>query len=107
MTTLTDLQAEGLGGIISNAIDNNGFIVKVKTDVSPEVEVYNSETQGQGANLSFIVPKSGITIYNKYGKTLATYGGKPKLNPVKVSIIYGTLGFSLFLMYRGIRSFIK
>ena len=95
-----------LGDIISNRINDAGLIVKVTTDVSPEIVVYDKDAPQGGGTLPF-VPDIGVSIYSRYGKMIANYGGKPKFNPLKAAAYYGVVFAGLVLITRGIRSYIK
>lgn len=106
MTSLTDLNASNLGNLLSNAVDSGGIVVKAKTDIGPELKVYDSDDPSGESTSSFLVPEIGLTVYNRNGRVLATYGGQPKINILKAGVYYGLLGTGLFIIFKGIKGII-
>lgn len=91
-----------LEDIAGSLINQESYQVYIKTNLGPEVMVYDSSapSDDQPSILSGLV-EAGISIRTSSGKELANYGGYPETNILLSLGLGGLIGFSLFSLIRG------
>lgn len=77
-----------------------GIKVHLKTDVSPEKVIYDSDTPSDGGEGLL---KYSIRITTRDGSRIAEYGEPPEINYFKVFVIGGIMVASLFITLKGIK----
>ncbi len=83
---------------------DEGIQVFIKTDLTPELKVFDSATLDKAVNEnSSPLVNVGVRIIDKKGKELYNYGGFPETNPVKSLALYGGLAGLLYLAFKGLR----
>lgn len=85
-----------------NQIDRNGLQVHLKTDLAPSIKIYDIDSPSSESGGDSLI-KYGVTVTDRNGKELSNYGGKPKVNLLKVALLYGVLGAGLFVVAKGLK----
>lgn len=90
---------------IVSEVQERGVKVFLKTDLGPELQIYDSaapESSGEGLPIKY-----GVKVRDSQGRTLGSYGGYPATNPIKAAVVGGVLGVGLFVIFAGFLRIIK
>jgi len=104
MASLDDLIEIGTGYLSS------GVVVEVKTNYGPAIPIYTGSSGDAGAPAGggnplwrLIGLKAGVVVRDRRnGNVLASYGGQPATDPVRVSIAASLLAVGVLVAVRAI-----
>lgn len=94
---LDELAGE-LGSVAREAVASGGVRVFVKTNLGPELAV----TGGGSGLFDALGIKAGVIVRDKHGNTLASHGGYPATDPLKVALLVAVAGALGFILLRGV-----
>lgn len=96
---------EMLQGYAVDAIEAKGVKVFLKTDIGPEIQVYDSDapaSNGEGLPIKY-----AVRVTDRNGKAITQYGEPPATDTIKASIIWGGMGFAMYIMLSGVARIIN
>lgn len=96
------LVAKGQDKLLTQFKDE-GIQVFIKTDLTPELKVFDSATLEKSVNTNNPpIVNVGVRVIDKKGKELYNYGGFPETNPLKAIALYGGLAGLLYYAFKGL-----
>lgn len=94
--------------LVVDSYERRGVKVYVKTDIGPEIKVFDSDApvnkDGSDTSSDSQLIKYGVIVRDRKGKRIGSYGKYPDTNPIKLLIIAGVVGTGLFITLKGIKA---
>lgn len=82
------------------AVDTRGVQVYLKTDIGPELKIYDSDapaSSGEGLPIKY-----AVRVTDRQGNQLTGYGEPPATNPIKAAIFAGVILAGVYLALTGL-----
>ena len=92
--------AEEVIDLAGDYVRGGGLRVSVKTNLGPELPVYNGGSSGGLIDLLGI--KAGVIVRGKDGGVIASYGDPPPTEPIKVVLLALVVGLIGIALIRGV-----
>lgn len=87
--------------LVNNYLTRTGLRVAVKTNLGPEVVVYNADQPAERSALADML-QLGVIVRDRYGTVLAKHGGYPQTNPLLAGGLLLGFGGLLYVIGRGL-----
>lgn len=89
-----------------NLYTDTGATVSIKTNLTPEIKVFDSLKKSEKTDEKKFL-KYSLIVRDKNGKILYKHGEYPETDPVKSAIVYSLIGISAYIFLRGIGTVLK
>lgn len=100
------VKAEKIKTKAANLYDDTGATVSIKTNLTPEIQVFDTAKKSAKSNGNQFL-KYAIIVRDKNGTVLFKHGEYPETDPVKSAIVYSLIGLSAYIFLRGIGTVLK
>ncbi|MBT8448594.1 MAG: hypothetical protein KJO69_02835 [Gammaproteobacteria bacterium] len=86
------------------SINRAGIQVYVKTDLGPEIKVYDSDDKTVEEKSGSALVRYGVQMRTREGRVITEYGQYPQTSLPKLGALLAVAGFGSFIILRGFRS---
>lgn len=83
-------------------LDKKGLQVFVKSSVSPEIKIYDSDNKNMSTGAGASLVDVGVTLRNRNGNMITNYGGVPDTNYLLAGSLTVLAFMVIFFFVRGV-----
>lgn len=87
--------------LAGDIVRSGGVRVSVKTNLGPEIPVFNGTGQGGGIARALGL-EAGVIVRDRNGRVIATHGDPPPTEPLKVAALLALVSLLSFVLIRGV-----